>query len=47
MEPDWLPGHTLHRSNAALQVVRAVDAEPHAPDDLRGYLVVRPVGAEV
>jgi hypothetical protein len=38
---DWEPGHTLWRAGGEpWEVVRVVDAEPDAPDELRGYLVV-------
>jgi hypothetical protein len=44
-EASWRPGRTLHRgAGVALRVVRAVDAEEDAPDGLRGFLIVRPVG---
>jgi hypothetical protein len=38
-EPNWKPGHRIHRGNDALEVIRIVDAEDG--DTVNGYLVVK------
>jgi hypothetical protein len=43
-EPNWQPGHTIHRGVGVVwEVVRVVDAPEDAVDALRGYLIVRPI----
>lgn len=43
-EPDWLPGHRIHRGPGdSLEVVRVVPAEDG--NDVNGYLVVRAAAA--
>jgi hypothetical protein len=39
---DWEPGHMLWRSSGEpWEVVRVVDAEENAPDELHGYLIIQ------
>ncbi|MFL5954830.1 MAG: hypothetical protein ACJ76I_12060 [Gaiellaceae bacterium] len=43
-EPNWDPGHVLHRGGGDdLEVVRVADADDG--DDVEAYLIVKPHGA--